>query len=72
MGFLAKKFANELDKELQVRLDTESEARENARFLRELLQKERAESLFWRTKALALMEKESKEAKGGSKNGSCK
>ena len=70
MGFLAKKFANELDKELQMRLDTESEARENAKFLRELLQKERAESLFWRTKALALMEK---EAKGGAKkNGSCK
>lgn len=67
MGFLAKRFANELDKELQVRLDSESEARENAKFLRELLQKERAESLFWRTKALALMEKEAKEVKGGSK-----
>lgn len=72
MGFLAKKFANELDKELQVRLDSESEARENAKFLRELLQKERAESLFWRTKALALMEKETNEANGGRKNGSCK
>lgn len=71
MGFLAKRFANELDKELKMRLDSESEARENAKFLRELLQKERAEALFWRQKALALMEKESK---GGEKNGgrSCK
>ena len=72
MGFLAKKFANELDKELEMRLNNDSEARENAEFLRMLWQNERAEALFWRTKALALMEKEEKEAKGGSKNDSCK
>lgn len=71
MGFIARKFAEEVDKELNIRLGSETEARENAKFLRELLQKERAEALFWRQKALALMEKESK---GGEKNGrgSCK
>lgn len=65
MGFFAKQFAKEFEEELEYRLDRESEARENAKFLRELLTKERAEALFWRQKALYYMEK---EEKGGKKN----
>lgn len=65
MGFFAKKFAKEFEAELQLRLDNESEARENAKFLRELLNKERAEALFWRSRFFELEKKYN--TKGGTK-----
>lgn len=67
MGFFAKKFAQEFEAELEYRLDKESEARENAKFLREMLQAERAEKLYWRSLCISMCP-ELDNKKGGKKN----
>lgn len=53
MGWFAKKFAEEIEKEVKLQIDSDGEARENAKFLREMLQAERAEKLYWRTLAIS-------------------